>query len=129
LRFRAKVLLKDAKSRMPGSVRRGIRRMPTPVALSDQQMMAILAAAAPLAARDRNPFLLEVAQLLQALPEVGDGALHRIIMQVQRRHFDPPELNPHAVPHRRLMAKARSGRGRLVSRSLAGPEGFNRANC
>jgi hypothetical protein len=70
-------------------------------------MMAILAAAAPLAASDRNPFLLEVAQLLQALPEVGDGALHRIIMQVQRRHFDPPELSGHSQPHRQLMAKAR----------------------
>jgi hypothetical protein len=58
--------------------------MPAPIALSDAQMMAILAAAAPLAARDRNPFLLEVAHLLQALPEVST----------------------HAVPHRRLMAKA-----------------------
>jgi hypothetical protein len=81
--------------------------MPPPIALTDAQMMAILAAAAPLAARDRNPFLLEVAQLLQALPEVGDGALHRVIMQVQRRHFDPPELSAHAVPHRRMTAKAR----------------------
>jgi hypothetical protein len=60
-----------------------------PIALTDSQMMAILAAAAPLAAHDRNPFLMEVAELLQALPEVGDGALHRVIMQVQRRHFDP----------------------------------------
>jgi hypothetical protein len=107
LRFRAKVLLKDAKSRMAGSTRRGITAMPSPVALSDQQMMAILAAAAPLAAHDRNPFLLEVAQLLQTLPEVGDGALHRIIMDVQRRHFDPPELNAHAVPHRRMLARTR----------------------
>jgi hypothetical protein len=82
--------------------------MPTPVALTDAQMMAVLAAAAPLAAGDRNRFLLEVAQLLQALPEVGDGALHRIIMQVQRKHVDPPQLNPHSVPHRRLLgAKAR----------------------
>jgi len=78
--------------------------MPTPVALTDAQMMAILAAAPPLAAGDRNAFLLEVAQLLQALPEIGDGALHRVIMQVQRRHFDPPELSAHRVPHRRRQA-------------------------
>jgi hypothetical protein len=70
-------------------------------------MMAILAAARPLAVQDRDPFVQEVAQTLQALPEVGDGALHRVIMQVQRRHFDPPELNAHSMPHRRLMAKAR----------------------
>jgi hypothetical protein len=81
--------------------------MPTPVALTDAQMMAILAAAAPLAAHDRNPFLLEVAQLLQALPEVGDGALHRVIMQVQRKHFDPPETDERAQPHSRAWAKAR----------------------
>jgi hypothetical protein len=78
--------------------------MPPPVALIDAQMMAILAAAA-LAARDRNPFLLEVAQLLQALPEVGDGALHRVIMQVQRRHFDPPQLDERTQPHRRMQAR------------------------
>jgi hypothetical protein len=26
------------------------------------------------------------------------------IRAVQRKHFDPPELNAHAVPHRRRMA-------------------------
>jgi len=26
------------------------------------------------------------------LPIVGNGVLHRIIMQVQREHFDPPDL-------------------------------------
>jgi hypothetical protein len=74
-----------------------------PIALTDAQMMAILAAAAPLAARDRNPFLLEVAQVLQGLPEVGDGALHRVIMQVQRKHFDPPQLDDARIgqPHHR----------------------------
>jgi hypothetical protein len=64
-----------------------------PIRLTDNQMMAILAAAHPLARGDRDAFLLEVAQLLQALPEVGDGALHRVIMAVQRKHFDPPELD------------------------------------
>jgi hypothetical protein len=47
---------------MPENPPREIPRMPSPVALTDAQMMAILAAAAPLAAHDRNPFLLEVAQ-------------------------------------------------------------------
>jgi hypothetical protein len=67
-------------------------------------MMAILAAAAPLAVQDRDPFLQEIAQTLQALPEVGDGALHRIIMQVQRRHFDAPLATEE--PHHRA-ARAR----------------------
>jgi|307.fasta_scaffold401382_2 hypothetical protein len=25
-----------------------------------------------------------------SFPEIGDGALHRVIMEIQRRHFDPP---------------------------------------
>jgi hypothetical protein len=82
--------------------------MPPPVALTDAQMMAVLAAAAALAAHERNPFLVEVAQLLQALPEVGDGALHRVIMQVQRRHFDPPlSTDERSQPHPRAWARAR----------------------
>ncbi len=65
-------------------------------------MMAILAAAAPLAAHDRNAFLLDIAQVLQELPEVGDGMLHRIIMTVQRRHFDAPlSTDERSEPHHR----------------------------
>lgn len=78
-----------------------------PIALTEPQMMAILAAARPLQPRDRDGFLEDVAQTLQALPEIGDGALHRVIMAVQRKHFDPPVLNARSIPHRRLMAKAR----------------------
>jgi hypothetical protein len=79
--------------------------MPPPIALTDQQMMAILAAAHPLARGDRDAFLLEVAQVLQALPEVGDGALHRVIMAVQRRHWDPPELDRGPRHGRRTVAR------------------------
>jgi|GraSoiStandDraft_14_1057315.scaffolds.fasta_scaffold567745_1 hypothetical protein len=107
LRFRARVLLKDAKSRMP-EARRGSRdlsAMPPPIALTDAQTMAILAGAAPLAAQDRNPFLLEVVQALQALPKVGDGALHRVIMAVQRKFWDPPELDHQPRHGRRTVAR------------------------
>jgi hypothetical protein len=80
--------------------------MPPPlVRLTEAQMMAILAAAHPLARGDRDAFLLEVAQLLQALPEVGDGALHRVIMTVQRKHFDPPELDHQPRHGRRAAAR------------------------
>jgi hypothetical protein len=89
-----------------------------PIALTDQQVMAILAAAHPLARGDRDAFLLEVAQLLQALPEVGDGALHRVIMQVQRRHFDPPQLTDgRAQPHSRAWARGVSAL-RVAARAL-----------
>jgi hypothetical protein len=33
------------------------------------------------------------ARELAQLPEVGDGAVHRTIMRVQRLYFDLPDLN------------------------------------
>jgi hypothetical protein len=62
----------------------------TPISLSDQQLDAVLRAAEPLQPRDRGLFLEEVARELATLPDIGDGALHRIIMTVQHKHFDPP---------------------------------------
>jgi hypothetical protein len=58
--------------------------------LSDEQMTAILAASMPIPFNRRTVFLAEVASALNQLPEIGDGALHRVIMEIQRRHFDPP---------------------------------------
>ncbi|OLB78901.1 MAG: hypothetical protein AUI16_02695 [Alphaproteobacteria bacterium 13_2_20CM_2_64_7] len=84
---------------------RDLSAMPPPIALTDAQTMAILAGAAPLAAQDRNPFLLEVVQALQALPKVGDGALHRVIMAVQRKFWDPPELDHQPRHGRRTVAR------------------------
>jgi len=63
-----------------------------PIRLSDDQLNAVLAAAYPLQPNRRSAFLEDVARELARLPEVGDGMLHRIIMTVQRRHFDPPDL-------------------------------------
>jgi hypothetical protein len=38
----------------------------------------------------------------------GDGDVARAIRAVQRKHFDPPELDERSEPHpRRIMAKAR----------------------
>jgi hypothetical protein len=49
-----------------------------------------LVAAIVLQPRDRGPFLEEVARTLATLPDIGDGALHRVIMAVQSKHWDPP---------------------------------------
>jgi hypothetical protein len=70
-----------------------------PIALTDAQISAVFAAAHPLPADRRSAFLEDVAGKLAHLPEVGDGVLHRIIMEIQRKHFDPP-LSTHAgQPH------------------------------
>jgi hypothetical protein len=78
-----------------------------PIALTDAQLTAVFDAARPLAVASRDAFLLDLAAALQGIPEPGDGDVARAIRAVQRKHFDPPELSAHAVPHRRLMAKAR----------------------
>jgi hypothetical protein len=72
--------------------------MPRPVALSDEQMSAIWAAAHPLPPDRRPAFLEAVAVELAQAPIVGDGLLHRIVMRVQRAYFDPPELDSGRMP-------------------------------
>jgi hypothetical protein len=65
--------------------------MPTPLALTDQQLDAVLRAAEPLLPRDRGPFLEALAQALAAQPVIGDGTVHRAIAATQRQFFSPPD--------------------------------------
>jgi hypothetical protein len=60
--------------------------MPTPLALTDEQMDSVLRAAVPLQPRDRAPFLEARAQALSAQP----SSIHRAIADTQKRFFDPP---------------------------------------
>jgi hypothetical protein len=69
-----------------------------PIALSESQMLAVLAAAHVLPAQSRAAFLEACARELAALPELGDGALHRAIVKVQRKFFDPPEMASNRRP-------------------------------
>ena len=57
----------------------------TPIALTDQQLDAVVRAAAPLEPRARVEFLEELANSLQAQPELGDGVVFRVIAATQRR--------------------------------------------
>lgn len=61
-----------------------------PLKLSEDQMMTLLAASNPLPADVRAAFLEHCAQEIAALPEVGDGVLHRVVARVQKLYFDPP---------------------------------------
>ena len=63
-----------------------------PLALSDAQMSALLAASHPLPPESRSAFLAHCARELAALPAIGDGAVHRIVAEVQRIYFDVPDL-------------------------------------
>jgi hypothetical protein len=61
-----------------------------PLPLTDAQLDAIMAAARPLAPHQRDSFLRHIAEVLSAMPERGDGAVHRAIAAVWREYFDPP---------------------------------------
>jgi hypothetical protein len=63
-----------------------------PIALSEDQMLAVLAASHPVAPHLRSAFLEHCARELANLPAIGDGVVHRTIVAVQRQYFDPPHL-------------------------------------
>jgi hypothetical protein len=62
------------------------------IKLTDDELTAVMSAAKPLHPRDRDRFLREVAAAIVALPERGDGAIHRAIRSVWRQRFDAPDL-------------------------------------
>jgi uncharacterized protein (DUF1778 family) len=67
--------------------------MDKPIHLSDSQLEQILRAAAPLAPNDRSDFLVDVAAALHG-QALGDGAVFRVIREIQGRYFRPPEFAP-----------------------------------
>ena len=70
----------------------------SPLALTDEQLSAVMTAAAPLAPDQREPFLIAVAERLRAVP-IGDGSIHRVVRDTQREFFDPADFtqNPRAA--------------------------------
>jgi hypothetical protein len=69
---------------------------PRPLSLSDSQLDAVIRASAPLAPHDRSAFLVAVADALRDVSVVGDGSVHRICAEQQRRFLSPPDLG-HAL--------------------------------
>jgi hypothetical protein len=66
-----------------------------PLQLNDEEMNVLLALAGPIDQQLRLQFLQEVAQELEAkrqAGEIGEGSVHRLARQIQRRFFDPPQL-------------------------------------
>jgi hypothetical protein len=77
-----------------------------PIRLTDAQLSAVFEAARPLAVASRDAFLGDLAAALQGIKDPGDGDVARLIREVQRRHFDPPQFDERSEPHRK-MAKVR----------------------
>jgi hypothetical protein len=70
-----------------------------PIALTEEQALALFAAGYPLPADRRSDFLAAYAKEIVALPELGHGVLHRTIARVQREFFDPPLSAEAGTPH------------------------------
>jgi len=66
--------------------------MSRPIALSDDELSAIINAAKPLHPVQRDLFLRAVAEAITALPMVGPGSIHRAIVELQKRFFVAPDL-------------------------------------
>jgi hypothetical protein len=62
-----------------------------PIALTDAQLAAVMRAAEPLAPTDRGRFLEQVAAALRDR-EIGDGLVGRVVSEVQRKFWTPPQL-------------------------------------
>jgi hypothetical protein len=60
-----------------------------PLALTDEQLDLLHRMAWPLAPADRSPFLEAVAEALQG-QTIGDGVVHRVAVEAQRRFWTPP---------------------------------------
>lgn len=59
----------------------------SPTAFTDEQLAAVMAAAAPLPPHDRSAFLRDVAHVLQSRCDLG---IDRIVNEIQRRYWHPP---------------------------------------
>jgi hypothetical protein len=63
-----------------------------PLALTDEQMNAVMRGAAPLRPQDRDAYLRQVAEQLRGQEPLGDGLVGRVVRDVQRRFWDPPQF-------------------------------------
>jgi hypothetical protein len=75
--------------------------MPKPVSLSDEQLTAVMRACEPLQPSERSELLTRLADRLRAMPEVGDGELFRLLKELVRQTWRPPEIPRETVHHRR----------------------------
>jgi hypothetical protein len=65
-----------------------------PLALSDQELDAVMRAASPLPVHARDGFLQHVAnELARCNGEIGPGTVFRVIRDVQRIYFHAPDLS------------------------------------
>lgn len=68
-----------------------------PLALTDDELAAIMSAAAPLQPHQRSQFLRDVVAELAKYEVVGPGIIGRVTAKLQREHLNPSRLHHHGV--------------------------------
>jgi hypothetical protein len=71
-----------------------------PLKLTDDQLSAVMRAAAPLAQNVRKDFLQALAARLCGLRELGDGVVYRTIKEVQAEFWEPPHFEHGPQPRK-----------------------------
>jgi hypothetical protein len=61
---------------------------PRPLALSDNELDAVMNACRPLPVERRDEFLQSLADALKNCPLVGPGVVHRVVAEQQRRFIN-----------------------------------------
>ena len=66
-----------------------------PLFLNEEELTAVMTAAAALEIHNRGPFLEAITTALRAQGEqsLGPGLVYRTIASVQRQFWDPPDLD------------------------------------
>lgn len=79
---------------------------PRPIAITDEQLSQIMRSLEPLQPHERSALLAKLAEHLRARPgEIGDGQLFRLLRELVRGVWRPPEGVRHDTPanhHRRV---------------------------
>ena len=70
-----------------------------PIGLTDEQLLTIQRAAAPLHPQDRGLYLEKVAEMLSG-HEIGDGLVGRVAREAQRLFLRAPEFEPKRAQRR-----------------------------
>jgi hypothetical protein len=66
------------------------------IALNDDELQILMAAARPIPAHLRDQFLHACASELSKHEEIGVGVIHRVTARLQKQHINAPRLGrPH----------------------------------
>ena len=71
-----------------------------PIELSEDELSAVMSTARLLPVDRRDAYLEAVASALQSRREIGPGVVYRVVAEMQRVFFDPPDLSRPGTRHK-----------------------------